>query len=394
MNFQQIQNETHKYIQATYGRLPVAFTHGKGAWLYANNGEKYLDFLAGISVTNLGHAHPEITRVIAEQAGKLLHTSNLYYIESQAVLARKISEKSFTGKSFFANSGAEANEAAIKLARYYGNRIKPEKNKIISLKNSFHGRTLAALAMTGQTVYQQGFEPLPSNFHYADINEPGHLEKLVDQDTCAVMIEVIQGESGAHILPPAIVQSVRTLCDKYDALMIVDEIQTGMGRTGKWFGFQHYGIMPDVITLAKSLANGLPIGAMHAGQKVQDLFQPKSHGSTFGGGPFVTAVASKVFDILESGVLAEVEAKGQMLEEYLQELKESYPFVTEIRRKGLMIGIGVDGLAQKVFQSAMQEKLLLGSVGDHTIRMLPPLIIGEKEIKVAAAVLKKVFSRL
>lgn len=394
LSFEKIKELNDQYIQNTYGRLPLAFSHGKGAYIYSTDGREFLDFLAGISVTNLGHAHPEITRSIREQAEKLLHCSNIYHIENQSVLAELIAQKSLGGKSFFANSGAEANEAAIKLARYYGNHLKAGKNKIISLHNSFHGRTIASLTMTGQPKYRQGYEPLPGNFVYVHENDESELEAEADESTCAIVLEIIQGESGVHPMTESFVKKARELCDKHDALLIIDEIQTGMGRTGKWFAYQHYDVTPDIITLAKALANGIPIGAMHAGDKVKDVLVPKSHGSTFGGNPFATAVAITVFQEMEKGVVDAVEAKGEQFRKGLKDLQQKFSFITEVRGKGLMVGLGMDQVAQKAYQACISEQLLLGAIGEEALRFLPPLIIESREIELALEKLAKAFATI
>lgn len=392
MNKEKVFRLSDDFIMPTYGRKKLLFDYGEGSYLFDKEKNKYLDFLSGISVTNLGHSHPRLSKALKKQAKKLWHTSNLYYIENQAKLAREISEHGLGGKSFFANSGAEANEAAIKLARYYGNSLQPGKNKIVSLNNSFHGRSLATIAMTGQPQYQKGFEPLPPGFSYIDAEDVEALERSVSDETAAVFLEVVQGESGVHPLSADYVAKVREVCTRHKALMIVDEVQTGMGRTGKWFGFEHYKVKPDAVTLAKALANGLPIGALHTAPAYSDVLGAKSHASTFGGGPLVTRVALEVLDVLSEGLLAEVATKGEQLRGELERLRQKYSFITEIRGKGLMIGMGLAIDAQEVYAKLLEKRLLVGGIGNHTLRLLPPFVMGTKEIDRAVKRLDKVFS--
>jgi predicted acetylornithine/succinylornithine family transaminase len=383
MKFSEIKTLSDNFIIPSYGRIEIAFDRGEGAYLIDVSGKRYLDFVSGLAVTNLGHAHPRITQVICEQAGRLLHTSNFYFIENQAKLAQIIADKALDGKTFFCNSGAEANESAIKLARFYGNGKQAGKNRILSLKNSFHGRTLGALTMTGQSVYQKGFDPLLGNFHYIEPNDISDLAKNMGHDVAALFLEVVQGESGVHPLSEEYVKKARELCTKYKALLIIDEVQTGMGRTGTWFGFQQYGILPDAITMAKALANGLPIGALHVTPEFQDVLQPKSHASTFGGNPLVTRVAQEVFAILEEGLLEKVSIHGQEFELGLAVLKKKFSFIQDIRGKGLMLAMDLDIDAQKLGNKCRDNFFLVNAIGNKTIRFLPPLIIEDQEIEEA-----------
>ncbi len=373
-------NKDQIYVLPNSKRYNLTLVRGNGAYVYDAEGNEYLDFLAGISVCNFGHCNPRINQVIKDQLDKLIHTSNLYYTENQPELARMISEISFPGRTFFCNSGTEANEAALKLIRYRGNSISKGKNIILSLTGSFHGRSSGSLALTGQKKHQEGFEPiLPNVFHvqFEDIND---LKKHFNDDIAGIFMEPIQGESGVHPISKEFAVEVRRLCDQYDALLIFDEIQTGLGRTGTYFGYEHFGIIPDGFTLAKSLANGLPIGAFHIKESFKDFLPPGKHASTFGGNPLTTRAGIEVIHILYDGLLNHVQEMSKLLIQSLESLKNKYKLIIDIRGRGLMIGIDLSVHSKDFLDNAHSERLLCNAIGDHTIRFLPPLIITQKEI--------------
>ncbi len=393
MKTNDIKNLDKKYYMNTFGeRIPVSFVRGKGIKLYSDDGEVYTDFLAGIAVSALGHNHKTLTKAITKQAKSVLHVSNYYYIEQQAKLAEKICKNSCADKVFFANSGAEANEGAIKLAKIYQYKSgHPEKYEIITLVNSFHGRTLATVAATGQEKFQTPFKPLTPGFKYVNINDIAELREAVTDNTCAVMMEMIQGESGVHPVDEAYVKEVCALCKEKDIVFICDEVQTGMGRTGKLFAYEHYGITPDIFTLAKALGGGVPIGAVCANGKVAESFAPGDHGSTFGGNPLACAAANAVFEIFEKENLVENSAVvGAYLKEKLQTLAKKYDKIKEVRGKGLMIGIELcEANAQDIKHKLFDEKYLVGATAT-TIRLLPPLVITKKDADKFVAVFEKV----
>ncbi|HOJ63027.1 MAG TPA: aspartate aminotransferase family protein [Spirochaetota bacterium] len=392
-----IIEDYNKYILNTYKRFPLTFVKGEGCYLYTDFGKKMLDFGSGIAVSILGHSHPEIVKTIKEQAENLIHTSNLYYSLPQINLAKKLIEKSIFSKVFFCNSGAEANEAALKLARKYG-KIKggDDKYKVISLKNSFHGRTIATITLTGQTKYQKGFEPLLEGVIYVEPNDINELEKTFDKNVCAIFIEVIQGEGGIKELTYDFVRKIRQLCNDYDALMIVDEIQTGMGRTGKLFGYENfYNIEPDVITLAKGLAAGLPIGAMLLKESFASILGPGDHSSTFGGNLLSTSVASTVLDIIEKeNILENVIVVGKYFKNRLLELKEKYPSIVNIRGMGLMLGMELNFSNRDFINKLFDEGIITIPSGDYVVRFLPPLIITKKEVDIVIDSLNKVLGEI
>lgn len=368
---------------STYQPLPADFIKGKGAWLYDSQGQGYLDALSGLAVCGLGHAHPVIQQAIAEQAGNLLHTSNLYRIPLQEKLAEKLIHHSNMEKVFFCNSGAEANEAAIKLARLYGNAKNIPDPTIVVIDKGFHGRTMATLSATGNTTIQQGFAPLVTGFHRIPYNNLAALTELTNNrlNIVAVMLEPILGEGGVIIPDLGYLKGIRAFCDQHDCLMIVDEIQTGMGRTGKWFAFQHENIMPDVMSLAKALGNGVPIGACLAKGKAANLFQPGSHGSTFGGNPLAARAALTVIEILEQQQLIDrATVLGNYLFNGLKQTLKDTKGIKDIRSKGLMLGIELEQNAPTLAQQAFAKKLLINVTAGNVVRLLPPLIITEKEI--------------
>jgi len=373
---------TNEHLMSTYAPLPVTFERGEGANLWDTENNQYLDALCGIAVCSLGHSHPAITRTISEQAGKLLHTSNLYNIKNQQALADKLTDISGLNRVFFSNSGAEANEAAIKLTRLYGHDHGINMPTIIVMDKSFHGRTMATLSATGNRKVQAGFEPLVQGFVRAPYNDIEAVKSIGENNNniVAVMVEPIQGEGGVNIPDADYLTQLRALCDDKGWLFILDEIQTGMGRTGKWFGFQHTSIKPDIMTLAKALGNGVPIGACLANEKTAASMKPGKHGSTFGGNPLMCATASTVIETIEKDNLLE---RSKSLGEYLlkgfRAKLNGIEGVRDIRGQGLMLGIELDQSCGELVTNALNKNLLINVTADNVIRLLPPLIISEQQ---------------
>ncbi len=371
------------HIMPTYGRLPITFERGEGAWLFDQNNNRYLDAVSGIAVCSLGHAHPAVHQAICKQSEKLVHTSNLYGIVVQEQLADRLIEKSGMDNVFFCNSGAEANEAAIKLARKYGHGQGIDKPAIIVMEKSFHGRTLATLSATGNAKIQQGFAPLVEGFVRVPYNDISAIEQAVEQhnNVVAVLVEPIQGEGGVNIPAADYLNQIRSLCDKHNLLMMLDEIQTGIGRTGKFLAFQHNGILPDVCTLAKALGNGVPIGACLARGKAAKVLTAGNHGSTFGGNPLACSAALAVLATLDAENLIEQAAqKGDAISLAFKERLDGNAHVVDIRHKGMMIGIELDSPCTELVQAALQNNLLINVTSEKTIRLLPPLIIDDQQI--------------
>jgi predicted acetylornithine/succinylornithine family transaminase len=376
-----------QYVMHTYGRLPVVFVRGEGCYVYDENGKQYLDLVAGIAVNGLGHCPPVVVEAIRKQAGMLMHTSNLYYTLGQPRLAKLLVELSGMNRAFFCNSGAEANEAAIKLVRKACiSSGRPEKIEIITAEKSFHGRTMGAITATGQPKYQKSFAPLVPGFKYVPYNDCEALRQAVGENTCAIMLEPIQGESGVHSATEEFMATARELCTKYDAALVLDEVQTGLGRTGKAFGYQHFSIVPDIITLAKTLAGGFPMGACLAKGKYADVFQPGDHASTFGGNPLACAAAeATVNEIVNGGWIENAGKVGSYFKDQLQNL----PNVKEVRGEGLMIATEFDNAnAKSVATEAMNRGLIINPIGDNILRMVPPLILTNKQVDDAICILK------
>ena len=375
---------------SSYQQLPVAFKQGGGVWLTDQNGQQYLDALSGIAVCGLGHAHPDVTQAIADQVGKLLHTSNLYNIPLQEELASRLISLAGMEKVFFANSGAEANEAAIKIARLYGHQQGIAHPVVITATRSFHGRTMATLSATGNPKVQKGFEPLVEKFVHISYNDTEALNRITDTNVVAVMLEPIQGEGGVIVPDEGYLKTVREICDQNNWLLMLDEIQTGMCRTGEWFAFQHEKITPDVMTLAKALGNGVPIGACLAKGLAAELIQPGSHGSTFGGNPLASRAGLAVIDVLTKHNL-QANAKNlgtEMLHSFKNRLSE-IKGVKSVRGKGLMLGIELDRECAQLVSMALQEHLLINVTSGNVIRLLPPLII---DADIAQQIVEKVIS--
>lgn len=393
MNLETIMQTDKEYYMNTFGRrTPVAFERGEGIHLYDTEGNTYTDFMAGIAVTALGHSHPDFTAALKAQIDRVIHTSSLYYIENQAKLAKKLVMKSCADRVFFANSGAEANEGAIKLAKiYHYKKGNPQKNEIITLKNSFHGRTLTTVAATGQEKYQKPYRPLTPGFHHVPLNDFDALCAAVNENTAAIMLELIQGESGVHPAEKAYIKQLKALCEEKDILLIADEVQTGMGRTGKLFAYEHFDIEPDIFTLAKALGNGVPIGAVCAKEFAASAFEPGDHGTTFGGNPLATCAGNAVMDILEREALVENAAKvGAFFKEGLQKLQSETADIKEVRGEGFMLGVEFSKpIAKEVQQKLFEKKYLVGAVGTDVLRLLPPLVICEKDAEQFINVLKE-----
>jgi acetylornithine/N-succinyldiaminopimelate aminotransferase len=366
----------------TYARLPVAFARGEGVWLWDQAGKRYLDALAGVAVNAVGHSHPKLVAALRAQVGTLIHTSNIYHIEAQEKLADKIAQLSGMDTVFFCNSGAEANEAAIKLARYYGHKKGIENPAVVVLEKSFHGRTLATLSATGSRKVQAGFEPLVSGFVRVPFNDLEAVQRVAtsNKNVVAILAELVQGEGGVSVCSGGYLKGLRDICDAHDWLLMLDEVQTGIGRTGTMFGFQHYGVTPDVMTLAKGLGGGVPIGACVAKGTAATLFQPGSHGSTFGGNTLACAAGLATLDIVESENLCRNATEmGEHIRTSLRHALIETPGVKEIRGQGLLIGIELDRPCGEVVKTALDAGLLINVTADNVVRLVPPLIISRTE---------------
>lgn len=376
-----------QHLMNTYGRLPVTFTKGQGVWLWDDQGEQYLDALSGIAVTGLGHSHPDFVKAINAQASTLIHVSNVYHIAEQAQLADKIAAISGMDKVFFCNSGCEANEAQIKLARLYAHNKGIANPEIIVMEKSFHGRTLATLSATGNRKAQAGFEPLVSGFVRVPFDDVDAVKQVAARknNVVAILVEPVQGEGGIHIPSDmqAYFQSLRQICDDNDWLLMIDEVQSGIGRTGTWFAFQHTGVIPDVMSLAKGLGSGVPIGACVAKGKAAEVFTPGKHGSTFGGNPFATKAGLATLEIIERQQLREnAQAMGDFIHEQFAAAFKDNPAIVNIRHAGLMIGIELDRPCAELVKLALANKLLINVTADKVIRLLPPLIISQEEAQI------------
>jgi len=376
------------YLFENYKRAPIEFVKAEGSYLIDNEGKAYLDFSSGIGVTNLGF-HPQVQQALIQQAGRIWHSPNLYLSSLQEQVAQELAG-SYDYLAFFCNSGAEANEAAIKLARKATG-----KQGFITFQQSFHGRTFGAMAATGQDKIKEGFGDGVPHFSYAVYNDLASVEKLVNQDTAAVMLELVQGESGVRPAEAAFVKDLADVCQQEGILLIVDEVQTGMGRTGQLYSFEHYGIIPDIVTLAKGLANGLPVGALLGKSSLAPAFGPGSHGSTFGGNKLAMAAALETLHIMkEAGFMEEVRSKSAILLEQLQLAFQDHPKISAVRGLGMMIGIETSASLSKIVEAARQKGLIILTAGENVIRLLPPLTISREEIQQGIAVLKEVFSEL
>lgn len=391
MDKKAIIEQTEKYYLPVFGRYQMVMDHGLGCKVYDNEGNEYIDAFAGIAVNSLGYNHPVLVKAIAEQASKIMHCSNLYYTEIQAKALRMVAEATGMDRIFFANCGAEGNEGAMKLARKYGVAKSPTKYKIISADESFHGRTFDTLAATGHDYYHVGYGPLSPGHvlvPYGDINA---LEAQMDEDVCAVLLEPVQGEGGVHVPSDEYFQQVRALCDKYDALLIFDEVQTGVARTGKWFAYMHSGVKPDVLTFAKGIGGGFPVAGFAVTERLAHVFNPGDHGGTFGGNPLAcTAVYATLTTIKSEGLVDKVAEKGVYFKEALCSLQEKYPDkVVDVRGKGLLLGMQVSGEGKPIVESCLAERVIINCTAGNVIRIVPPLIISKAEIDMVVDALDK-----
>jgi acetylornithine/N-succinyldiaminopimelate aminotransferase len=384
-----------KYLANTYNRFPIGIAKGEGCWLWDMNGRRYLDFLSGIAVCNLGHVNKAAVDRLTNQANKLWHVSNIFYTDPQIRAAELIVENSFADKVFFCNSGAEANEAAIKLARRYSWKNHGEgRSEIIAMENSFHGRTIATLSATGQTKFQVGFSPMVDGFSFVPFNDLDAVEKSISERTCAIMLECIQSEGGVFVAGKEYLKKLRQITQEKDILLIIDEVQTGMARTGKLFCYEHYGIEPDIMSLAKALGSGFPVGAMVATDRVMDSFEPGTHASTFGGNPLASAaVIATINTMLEEGIVRKCEKKGAYLQQGLLALKKRFPFIVDVRGLGLLLGIEFNVEVNSIVQDFLAEGVILYASKGNVVRLLPPLIIEREEIDIFLEIASKIFER-
>ncbi|MFH1955138.1 MAG: aspartate aminotransferase family protein [Pseudomonadota bacterium] len=388
-----IMSLADRYMFQTYGRFPVALVRGEGCRVWDDKGKAYLDFVGGIAVCALGHSSPLVSRVLEEQSKILVHVSNLYYTRPQTELAQLLVENSFADRVFFCNSGAEANEAAIKVARRYSNeKFGPGRHVIVSMYNSFHGRTMATLSATGQSKIQVGYDPLLQGFKFVSFNDVKGLDQAMDDSVCAVILEPIQGEGGVVCPDPGYLKEVRDLCNRHNALLIFDEVQVGMGRTGRLFAHEHYGVTPDIMTLAKALGNGLPIGAMLSTEELGSAFGPGSHATTFGGTPLVTAVSKAVVEkLLEKGWMEEAGRVGEYFKGKLEGLARRYPFIKDVRGLGLILGMELDRPGTPVVEACLKEGFLVNCAHETVLRFIPPLIVQKGEIDLLVEALDTIF---
>ena len=383
--------EDQQHYMPVFARYPLVLSHGEGPYVYDSEGKKYLDFLAGIAVNILGHGHPALVKAIAEQAGKMIHCSNLYYTEPQAMLAARLAELTGFDRVFLANSGAEANEGALKLARKYGKTLSPDRVEIITAENSFHGRTLATLTATGQPKYREGYEPLPGGFRYVTYNDLDSLKSVISDKTCAVLIEPIQGEGGVYVPDAGYLAAVRELCNQTGALLIFDEIQTGMGRTGHLLASQTFGVTPDIVTLAKGLGGGVPIGAFLTTDKIASAFHAGDHGTTFGGNPLASAAGNAVLDILaKENLAANAAARGEYLMAELRKLQEQHPsLIKDVRGCGLMVGMELTVPGRDIVNRCLEAGAIINCTAGNVLRFVPPLTITNEHIDELIVILAK-----
>lgn len=391
MDKKAIIEETEKYYLPVFGRYPMVMELGQGCRVWDNEGNEYVDSFAGIAVNSLGYNHPVLVKAISEQASKLMHCSNLYYTEIQAKALRVVAEATGMDRIFFANCGAEGNEGAMKLARKYGVSKAPTKYKIISADESFHGRTFDTLAATGHDYYHVGYGPLSPGHVLVPYGDIKALEAQMDDDVCAVLLEPIQGEGGVHVPPAEYLQQVRALCDKHDALLIFDEVQTGVARTGKWFAYMHSGVKPDVLTFAKGIGGGFPVAGFAVPERLAHVFKPGDHGGTFGGNPLAcAAVYATLTTIKSEGLVDKVAEKGEYFKNELRKLQEKYPDkVTDVRGCGLMLGMEVAGEGKPIVESCLANNVIVNCTAGNVIRIVPPLIISKEEIDIVVAALDK-----
>ena len=393
MDSQTLMMLSEKYIAHTYNRFPILPIRGKGTRIWDIEGKEYIDFFAGLAVCNLGHCHPKVVQAIRGQAEKLIHVSNLYYIEPQIELATLLCKHSFAGKVFFCNSGAEANEGALKLARKYAKgKTEEERYEVITMERSFHGRTLATLTATGQTKYHKGYAPLMPGFKYVPFNDLKAVREAIDSKTCAVMLEPIQGEGGVNIPSEGYLKGLREICDEKGILLILDEVQVGMGRTGKLFAYEHENIEPDMLTIAKSLAGGVPIGALLIREEIAISFEPGDHASTFGGNFLATAAGVAALNaILDEGMLENCRRVGEYFLARLEEVKKKFSFVQNVRGRGLILGLELKMEGAEIVKEMMKKGFLINCTMNNVLRFLPPLIVTKDEVDQMIRALEEVF---
>ena len=396
MDVQTLMMLSEQYLAHTYNRFPMIPVRGKGTRVWDMDGKEYIDFFSGLAVCNLGHCHPKVVAAIQAQAEKLIHVSNLYYIEPQIQLASLLCKYSFADKVFFCNSGAEANEGAIKLARKYAKEKRGgDRYEIITMERSFHGRTLATLTATGQTKYQKGYAPLVPGFKYVPFDHLDAVREAIDSKTCAVLLEPIQGEGGVRVPTEGYLKGLREICDEKGILLILDEVQVGMGRTGRLFAYEHEGIEPDMLTLAKSLAGGVPIGALLIKEEIAKAFQPGDHASTFGGNFLATAAGVAALKaILEEGMLENCQRVGKYFLSKLRTVQEQFPFVQEARGRGLILGLELKMDGAEIVKEMLKRGFLINCTMDRVLRFLPPLIITEEEVDGMIEALEEVFKKI
>ncbi len=391
-----IISDSQKYTMNTYARQPLVLVKGRGMKVYDSDGREYLDFVGGVAVNNLGHCHPRVVVALQKQAQRLMHVSNHFHNEPQIHLAKILASNSFADKAFFCNSGAEAIEGAIKLARRYGRDVlKQERFEIISMRDSFHGRTMGALSATGQEKFHKGFDPLLPGFKFVPFNDASAVEQAVNDRTCAVLVEPVQGESGVNVPAAGYLRAIREICDRHNILMMLDEIQTGMGRTGRLFAYEHEGIKPDVMALAKGLGSGMPAGALLSTDKVAQAYTPGAHGSTFGGNPLVCAAAVATIETLleDNIILQNVARLGAHFMSGLERLKGRYGFIREVRGKGLLLGVELDFEGREIVTACLREGFLINCTMDNVLRFMPALIIEEEEIDLLLDALDMIFKK-
>ena len=391
---QSVVDLEKQYLLQNYARFPLILHRGRGCYVYDTSGKRYLDLIAGIGVSALGYAHPRLTKVIREQAGLLLHTSNLYYHEYQGPLAERIAKVSGLDRVFFSNSGAESMEGALKMVRAHGRKIDPEKHQIIALENSFHGRTFGALSITGQEKYRRDFEPLLPGVRFVPRNDVVALEQVVNEHTAGIVLEMVQGEGGIFPMTAEFVKKARELADRYNALLVADEIQCGVARPGTYFAYQMFDpvILPDIMIAAKPMACGIPLGVIAANERAAASIGPGMHGSTFGGGPLACRVALEFFDIVDP-LLPHISETGSYFRMRLTDLAKKHSFIREIRGAGLMIGVEIDMPGKQIVLDAMNEGLLINCTHETVLRMLPPYILTEQDVDRAITVLNRVFKK-
>ena len=387
---------TQAFVAKTYGRYAIALVRGKGTRVWDKSGNAYLDFVSGLAVNNLGHCHPEVVKAIRKQAGQLIHVSNLYHIEPQGLLARELSKHSFADKFFFCNSGTEANESAIKLARRFAtDQGNTNRQEIITLSQSFHGRTMGSLSATAQTKFHGGFKPLLPGFRYVPFNDTAAVEKAVSKKTCAIMVEPIQGEGGVNIAEKSYLKNLRKICNANKILLIFDEVQTGFGRTGYLFAYERYGVKPDIITLAKALGGGIAIGALGATNRVIKSFVPGTHAATFGGNPLACSASLASLNVLtKKGFLENCRESGNYLSSKLEGLRNRFPIIRDIRGVGLMWAIELNQSGAPIVMECMRNGVLINCVQDTVLRFLPPLTVTQKEIDRLIRLLTRILNNL